>query len=270
MPIATRHLDADGRQTRVLEAGNGEPLLLIHAFPLTADFWRPQLEAPPPGWRVIAPDILGPSETSMDDYAARIEAIAGALGLDRVGVGVGVGVGVVLGGLSMGGYIIFALVRRARLAVRGLVLADTRAEADTDEGRAGRKKMMALADADGAAGVAREMLPTLVGETTRRERPHVVAAVGALIASNSAAAIKAALVSMMARPDSTSLLASIEVPTLVVVGEEDVLTPPANAETLARGIRGSRLARIAKAGHLSSLERPDAFTAELERFLREV
>ncbi|MGH9311619.1 MAG: alpha/beta fold hydrolase, partial [Vicinamibacterales bacterium] len=123
MPIATRHLDADGRQTRVLEAGNGEPLLLIHAFPLTADFWRPQLEAPPPGWRVIAPDILGPSETSMDDYAARIEAIAGALGLDRVGVGVGVGVGVVLGGLSMGGYIIFALVRRARLAVRGLVLA---------------------------------------------------------------------------------------------------------------------------------------------------
>lgn len=264
MPIATRHVDAGGRRTRVLEAGRGEPLLLIHAFPLTADFWQPQLEAPPPGWRVIAPDVLGPSETSMDDYAARIEAVAGALGLDRVGVGV------VLGGLSMGGYIIFALVRRARLAVRGLVLADTRAEADTDEGRAGRKKMMALADAEGAAGVARDMLPKLVGETTHRERPHVVATVDALIASNSTAAIKAGLASMMTRPDSTPLLPSIDVPTLVVVGEEDVLTPPANADTLARGIRGSRLARIAKAGHLSSLERPDAFTAELEGFLREV
>ena len=260
MSIATRYVDAGGRQIRVLESGSGQPLMLIHAFPLTADLWRPQLDAPPPGWRLVAPDVLGPDDASMDDYAARLEAIAGELGLDRAGL--------VLGGLSMGGYIIFALLRRAKLSVRGLVLADTRAEADTEEGRAGRKKMMALADAEGADGVAREMLPKLLGETTRRERPDAVSAIGELIRANHPAAIRAAVAAMMARPDSTALLPSIAVPTLVVVGEEDVLTPPPNAEALARGIRGSRLVRIPKAGHLSSFERADIFTAELAGFLR--
>jgi 3-oxoadipate enol-lactonase len=260
MPIATRYVDAGGRRIRILEAGSGQPLLLSHAFPLTADLWRPQLDAPPPGWRLVAPDVLGPDEASMDDYAARIEAITGELGLDRASL--------VLGGLSMGGYIIFALLRRAKLSVRALVLADTRAEADTEEGRAGRKKMMALADAEGADGVAREMLPKLLGETTRRERPDTLSAIGELIRANHPAAIKSAVAAMMARPDSTPLLASITVPTLVVVGEEDVLTPPANSETLARGIRGSRLVRIPKAGHLSSFERADLFTAELTSFLR--
>jgi 3-oxoadipate enol-lactonase len=260
MGYVAREIDAGGRRTRVLEAGRGQALLLIHAFPLTADLWRPQLETPPEGWRVIAPDVLGPSETSMDHYAAHVEAVASALGLGPV----------VLGGLSMGGYIAFALLRRARLAARAIVLADTRAEADTDDGRAGRKKMIALADAEGAVGVAREMLPKLVGATTHRERPNVVAAINSMIASVPAAAIKAALTSMMARPDSTPQLAAIDVPTLVVVGEEDVLTPPADAETLARGIRKSRLARIPQAGHLSSLERPDVFAAELARFLTDV
>jgi 3-oxoadipate enol-lactonase len=260
MVVATRQIDAAGLQTRVLEAGQGEPLVLIHAFPLNADFWRPQLDNPPPGWRLVAPDVLGPSDTSMDDYAARVEAVVNALGLGRI----------VLGGLSMGGYIIFALVRRAKLAVRGLVLADTRAEADTEEGRAGRRKLMAVADAEGPAGVAREMLPKLLGETTRRERPHVVATVDALIKSHSTAALTSALAAMMERPDSTPLLGTIDVPTLVLVGEEDVLTPPSNSETIARGIGGSRLARVAKAGHLASLERPDLVSAELARFLRAV
>jgi pimeloyl-ACP methyl ester carboxylesterase len=262
MPITTRHVDAGGRETRVLEAGQGEPLLLIHAFPLSADQWRPQLEAPPAGWRIVAPDVLGPSDTSMDDYAARVEAVAAALGLNRANV--------VLGGLSMGGYILFALLRRGKVALRGLVLADTRAEADTDEGRAGRQKMIALADAQGPAGIAREMVPKLLGETTRRERPEVAASVEEQIRSNSTEAIKAALASMMVRPDSTALLPSVAVPTLVLVGEEDVLTSPQNAEALARGIRGSRLARIPKAGHLSNVERPDAFTEELGRFLRDL
>jgi pimeloyl-ACP methyl ester carboxylesterase len=261
MAIATRHVTAGGRQIRVLEAGAGRPLLLIHAFPLTADLWRPQLESAPPGWRLVAPDVLEPPESSMDDYAARIEAVVDALGLGR---------NVVVGGVSMGGYIIFALLRRAALSIGGLILADTRAEADSEEGRAGRVKMMALADAEGAEGVAREMVPKLLGETTKRERPEAVSTINALIRKNSAPAIKAAVAAMMARPDSTPLLASIDVPTLVVVGEEDVLTPPPNSETLARGIRGARLVRIAGAGHLSSLERPDVFTAELTTFLGSV
>jgi 3-oxoadipate enol-lactonase len=264
MAFETRYVDAGGRRIRILEAGSGQPLLLIHAFPLTADLWRPQLEAPPAGWRLVAPDVLGPDDASMDDYAARLEAIVGGLGLDRSGPGL------VVGGLSMGGYIIFALLRRAKLPVRGLVLADTRAEADTEEGREGRTKMMTLVDAEGADGVARAMLPKLLGETTRRERPEAVSEIGELIRANGPTAIKSAVAAMMARPDSTPLLSSITVPTLVVVGEEDVLTPPPNAETLARGIRGSRLVRIPKAGHLASFERADLFTAELAGFLRDV
>jgi pimeloyl-ACP methyl ester carboxylesterase len=277
MPYETRRVDVGGRRTRVLEAGRGEPLLLIHAFPLSADLWKPQLDAPPPGWRLIAPDLRGfgaaglkaggsvtagastnlSTDLSMDDYAADLEDLAAALTLDSV----------TLAGLSMGGYIIFAVLRRRRLRVRALVLADTRAEADTDEGRAGRRKMMALVDEEGPAAIAREMIPKLVGETTRRERPAVVATVRELIAANSSGAIRAALAAVMARPDSTPLLGSITAPTLVIVGEEDVLTPPASAEKLHTGIRASTLARIPRAGHLSSLERPDAFNAELSGFL---
>lgn len=272
MPFETRHVEIAGRRTRVLEAGRGAPLVLIHAFPLSADLWAPQLESPPAGWRLIAPDLRGfggPAsaaagasaqplgDLSLDDYAADVEALVAALGLRDV----------VLGGLSMGGYVIFAVWRRAKLRLRGLVLADTRAQADTEEGRAGRRKMQALADAEGAAGVAREMLPKLVGETTRRTRPEVVERVRHLIEAHDASAIKAALGAMMGRPDSTALLASIAVPALVVVGEEDVLTPPANAEELHRGLRESKLVRIPRAGHLSSLERPDAFNAALASFL---
>jgi 3-oxoadipate enol-lactonase len=259
MPIGTRHVNAGGRQIRVLEAGSGRPLLLIHAFPLTADIWQPQLEAPPPGWQLIAPDMLEPPDRSMDEYAARIEAIAEMMGLDRSGA--------VLAGVSMGGYIMFSLLRRAKLSVQGLIFADTRAEADTAEGRAGRQKMIELVDAEGPPAVAREMVPKLLGETTKRERPEAVLTIKELITRNSAAAIKAAIAAMIARPDSTPLLASIAVPALVVVGEEDVLTPPPNAETLAHGIRGSRLVGIAKAGHLASFERPEVFTAELAQFL---
>jgi pimeloyl-ACP methyl ester carboxylesterase len=262
MAIRTRHVGAGSRQIRVLDAGSGQPLVLIHAFPLTADLFRPQLEAPPPGWRLVAPDMLEPPEGSMDDYAARVEAVVHALGL--------AGSPLVVGGVSMGGYIMFSLLRRATLSIRALIFADTRAEADTEEGRAARQKMIALVDAEGASGVAREMAPKLVGETTKRECPEAVSTVNELTSANSPAAIRAAVAAMMARPDSTPLLPSITVPTLVVVGEEDVLTPPSNADTLARGIRGSRLVRIAKAGHLASFEQPDVFTAELMRFLDSV
>jgi pimeloyl-ACP methyl ester carboxylesterase len=260
MAIDTRELNINGRQTRVLESGRGKPLLLLHAFPLSADLWRPQLDSPPEGWRIVAPDlrVAAGASPSMDDYAAGVEAVAASLSLDRP----------VVGGLSMGGYVIFALLRRGRLSSRGLVHADTRAEADTDEGRANRKKMISLVEAEGAAGVAREMVPKLLGQTTTRQRPEVVATVRALIEANSPQAITAAVQAMMHRPDSTPLLASIDVPTLVVVGEEDGLTPPPNSESLHRGIRGSRLERIPEAGHLSSLERPDVFNKALDGFLR--
>lgn len=269
--IETRAYGVGGREVRCLEAGEGDCLVLIHAFPLSADQWQPQLAAPPPGWRVVAPDLRGfrgpgppgtggapMGATSIDEYAADIVALLDRLEVDRA----------VVAGLSMGGYIAFGLVRIAPERVRGLVLADTRPQADSDETRARRRHMLARLEQVGVAGVADDLLPTLVGRTTLGERPAVVARVRALIEANAPEAIAAAVHALIGRPDSTPLLPQIRVPTLVIVGEEDTLTPPDVAEAMHRAIAGSALAVIPSAGHVSNLEHPEAFTLSLAAFLQ--
>ena len=267
--MVARELSTARGPIRWLEAGEGRPLVLVHAFPLSGAMWRPQLERPPRGWRLVAPDLRGfrrpgapdpgepPERLAIDDYAADIEALVDALD----------GGGAVIGGLSMGGYVVLAMLRRARVRPAGLILADTRAEADSEEARARRRRLQELVATEGAAAVAREMLPALLGETTRRERPAIAAEVRALIEANPPAAIRAALAAMMDRPDSTGLLGRIDVPTLVVVGAEDTTTPRGTAERLHRAIAGSRLAVVEGAGHLSNLENPHAFGVALEAFL---
>jgi len=272
MSLREQHFTIAGRSVRCLEAGEGEPVLLVHAFPLSADLWRPQLDAPPPGWRLIAPDLRGfrgpgagpggaapPGEVTVDDYARDLVAV-----LDHVGVA-----RAVVAGVSMGGYVAFAMLRQAPDRVRALVLADTRPQADAEEGRAKRREMLALIDRGGVDAVAGTMLPALVGRTSHRERPEVVDEVRRLILANHPDAVRAAVSAMMTRPDSTPLLASIACPTLVVVGEEDVITPVADATALHDAIAGSRLAVLPEAGHLASLETPAAFDAALARFLAE-
>ncbi|MFL6279651.1 MAG: alpha/beta fold hydrolase, partial [Vicinamibacterales bacterium] len=179
----------DGRTVRYLEAGSGWPVVLIHAFPLNADMWRPQLERVPEGWQFIAPDMRGfgpeaardPSAVTLDDMARDIVTLLDELAIDTA----------VIGGLSMGGYITFALFRRAPERFSGMILADTRAQADTPEGLDGRRKMIALARAEGAAGVAASMLPKLLGSTSLERRPDLPKKVRAMIESASAAAIVA-------------------------------------------------------------------------------
>lgn len=226
--------------------------------------WEPQLPLAQHGWRVVAPDYRGmdggtndPPATSMDDYAADVLDLLDALHIDEA----------VIGGLSMGGYVAFALFRHAPRYFQGLVLADTRSQADTPEAVEGRKRLLSVTRAEGPAAVAEEMVPKLLGETTRRENPHLVERVRALILSSSSAAIGGAITALMTRPDSTPLLSSIHCPTLIVVGEEDGLTPPAMSRDLQRGIAGAELAVIRRAGHLSSLEQSAAFNAEIARFL---
>jgi pimeloyl-ACP methyl ester carboxylesterase len=170
-------------------------------------------------------------------------------------------------GMSMGGYVALALFRLATRYIQGLILADTRAEPDSPEAIAARKAMQTTAKEKGAEAIAADMIPKLLGETTRATRPDVVERVRSLILERSAGSIAGALNVMMTRPDSTTLLSSIHVPTLVLVGEEDVVTPRGFAETLSRGIAGSELVSIAGAGHLSSLEQPEAFNAAVARFL---
>jgi 3-oxoadipate enol-lactonase len=239
-------------------------LILLHAFPLSAHMWEGQLEHAERGWRVIAPHLRGfdgatadPAASSVDDYAADVIDLLDALHIQEA----------VVGGLSLGGYLAFAILRLAPRYVQALILADTRSQADTPEAIQGRERMIQLVEARGPAAIADEMIPKLLGETTRRQRTDIVDKVRALVLSNSTAAIAGAIRALMTRPDSTPLLSTIHCPTLILVGDEDTLTPPALAEQLHSGIAGSERVVIPAAGHLSNLEQPAAFNAALARFL---
>jgi pimeloyl-ACP methyl ester carboxylesterase len=247
---------------RVLDAGAGWPVLLIHAFPLSADMWRPQLESVPAGWRYVAPDLrgfgrspAGDQPPTVDDYAADLESVLDALAIETA----------VIGGLSMGGYVTFALHRRAPDRFTGLVLADTKAEADTPEGREGRQRMSALVKASGVGAVADSMLPRLLSEQSKAS--DIPGLVRGLIEGNSVKGIDHAIHALMTRPDSSGDLATLRLPVLVIVGEEDVLTPPADSERMVRAAERSQLVVVSGAGHLSNLEAPAAFSTALANFL---
>jgi pimeloyl-ACP methyl ester carboxylesterase len=254
-----------GRTSRYIEAGSGWPVVLLHAFPLNAEMWRPLLERVPNGWRYIAPDLrgfgpggvapLGP--VNMADYAADVTAVLDALEIDAA----------TIGGLSMGGYVTLAMFRAAPERFTGIVLADTRPQADTEAGREGRRRLLGIAQQGGTAAVTEDMLPKLVGETTRRERPEVAGQVRRIAGMNSTEAVAAAIEAMMRRQDSTDLLPRISRPALVIVGDEDTLTPRTDAEDMQRLLSRSRLVAIPGAGHLSALEAPDAFASALADFL---
>jgi pimeloyl-ACP methyl ester carboxylesterase len=245
-------------------ADSPDVLVLVHGFPLDSRMWRPQLETPPPGWRVVAPDLPGfggsaavEGDLTMELAADRLALLLDSLDLRRVA----------LGGLSMGGYVCMALLRRSPALVRSLLLFDTRAAADTEEVRRGRLQTASKVERAGTAEFIDAMLPRLLSLFTQRRNPEVEAEVRACMAAASPAAVAAALRGMAARPDSTPLLRSITVPTLVVVGADDEITPVPEVEMLARSIRGASLERIDDAGHLPNLEHPDAFNRVLRGFL---
>jgi pimeloyl-ACP methyl ester carboxylesterase len=239
-------------------------LVLIHGFPLSGHIWEPQFVLSENGWRVIVPHLrgfdegaAGRSATSMDDYAGDIIDLLDSLHIEQA----------VIGGLSMGGYVTFALLRNAPAYFQGLLLADTRPQADAPEGRQGRERMIATVRDKGPSAVADDMLPKLLGDSTRREHPGLVEEVRAIIMSNGAETIAGALTAMMNRPDSTPTLRTVKLPTLIIVGEEDTLTPPQLSVEMHNAIAGSELVRIAGAGHMSNMERPGQFNDAVARFL---
>jgi 3-oxoadipate enol-lactonase len=236
-----------------LDAGAGWPVVLLHAFPLSADMWRPQLDRIPDGWRVIAPNYLSPGAVAMDDYAEDVLGLLDGLEIDDA----------VIGGLSMGGYVTFAMFRKEPSRFTGMILADTRSQADTAQTREGRVRLREVLAKEGPRGVADQMLPKLLcqsaGDVARDAR--------AMIESAAPDAIDAAIGALMTRPDSTPGLAAISCSTLVVVGDQDAITPVAEAEAMQRAIPRSALCVIPDAGHLSSLEQPEAFSRALGDFL---
>jgi len=239
-------------------------LVLLHAFPLNARMWEPQLALAAHGWRVVAPQLRGfdggttdPPASTVDDYAGDVIDLLDALHVNDA----------VIGGLSLGGYVTFALLRLAPRYVRALILADTRSQADTPDGVEARKRMLQLLAEKGPTAIAGEMIPKLLGASTRASRPEVGDRVRDLVLSNPPEAIAGAIRALMSRPDSTPLLQTIHCPALIVVGEEDTVTPPALSEEMHRAIAGSELIAIPKAGHLSSFEQPAAFNSAVAGFL---
>jgi 3-oxoadipate enol-lactonase len=260
--VKERHLQT--RQCRMawLEAGAGWPVVLLHAFPLNAEMWRPQLERVPEGWRFIAPDVPGFGRSgivpgasgTLDEYATAVGDLMDSLELDDA----------VIAGLSMGGYVAFAMYRQLASRFSGLVLADTRPQADTPEGRAGRVRMRELLASGGTVAVADRMLPQLLSAGAAT---GVVARVRALIESADPAALDAAIAAMMDRPDSTPLLPHIGCGTLVLVGDDDAITPVADAEAMQLAIPRATLTVVPGAGHLSNLEQPETVSRALADFL---
>jgi pimeloyl-ACP methyl ester carboxylesterase len=275
--VTSKLANLPDRSVRYLEApadaGSAKStLVLLHAFPLSADQWLPQLSKVPTGWRVVAPDLRGfrsaesspaepvPDAMTIDGYAADVLALMDHLEIRSA----------VIGGLSMGGYIAFGMMRHAKVRVAGLVLANTRATPDSAEGRDNRSRMIDLARREGAEAIARAMLPKLFGETTWREQPDLAEVVGRMIRANTGDAIAAALVALRDRPDSTPLLSSIDCPTLIVAGDEDAIIPRADADAMHTGIRGSRLVVLPRVGHLANVEDSRGFNAAVADFLSAV
>lgn len=260
------------RTVRYHEAGSGRTCILLHAFPLSADQWLPQLHRVPPGWRFVAPDVrgfrgvgqayqdVGLDTATMASHAADVLQLMNHLDVDRG----------VVGGLSMGGYIALAVARAAASRLDGLVLADTKATADSDEGRAGRAAMIAKVQAEGVAAIADAMVPKLLGATTQRAQPDLVEAVRTIILRNTPEAVASALGAMKTRPDSVPVLAGLTCPALVICGAEDVLTPPADSEAMAAALPAVTTVVIPQAGHLSNLEAPLAFNQALTEFLSRI
>jgi 3-oxoadipate enol-lactonase len=245
------------------EQGSGPVVVLLHAFPLDSSMWEGQINVLSARYRVVAPDLPGFGGSDVQE-GLTVDAAADAVAelLDRLGADGPV----VVGGLSMGGYVALAFARLYPQRVGGLILADTKSDADDEAAKAKRDEAILKVREHGAGVLVEDMIPKLIYVDGPRAGPigKQVRAVGN---RQNAAGIAAALRALRDRPDARPGLAHIAAPALVIVGEHDAVTPPAKAEELARGLSNARLVHVPEAGHLSNLENPDVFTAAVGAFL---
>jgi pimeloyl-ACP methyl ester carboxylesterase len=245
------------------EAGSGVPLLLIHGWPHNRTLWAGQMSGLPTQARCIAPDLRGLGEStvsgpySIDQYADDLALLMDARGVERA----------VVCGLSMGGYVALAMLRRHRDRLRGLILTSTRATADTPEAREKRMRLIEFVETHGVDALAGRQLRAMVGSTTFEHRPAVREALRELMAGAPQAGVIGGLRAMAQREDATDLLPTIDFPTLVVSGAEDSFTPPEELRAMAARIPRSRFELLAGGGHVCPYERPGAFNHVVGEFL---
>jgi pimeloyl-ACP methyl ester carboxylesterase len=252
-----------GTTFHYLDRGHGMPVVLVHGFPLDSRIWEAQVEALSDRYRVIAPDLRGFGQSSSNDPFT-IESLADDLHalLKEIGA-----LPAVLAGLSMGGYVALAFAKKYPRDLRGLALIDTRAEGDTEQGKQNRNKMIQLVREKGAKAVADDMFPEMIADDTVKHRQDVAHKLRRIMESQSRKTIENALVAMRDRPDFTSELHNIPVPTLILVGEHDAITPPGLSEAMSKLIRHPTLTTIRRSGHMSPMEQPEDVTTALRRFL---
>lgn len=245
--------------------GGGIPLLLIHGYPLSRALWEPQVTGLADAARVLALDLRGhgssdpvPGPYSISVLADDCRGFLDALGITRP---------VVLGGLSMGGYVVFEFYRKYPQRIAGLILAATRAGADSPEAKASRDKAATTARDKGVSAIVETMLPKMLSPKSYQTRPELVTRVRKMMTSTSFAGVVGDLAAMRDRTDSTALLAQIDKPTLILHGADDQLIPPAEAQVMSAAIPSARLHILPDAGHLLNLEQPEAFNDAVRRFL---
>ena len=254
-------LQWNGARIHYMDKGEGPALLLLHAFPLSSSMWNKQANDLKDAWRVLAPDFPGFGKSdrlsqpaTMDLYAQMALALLDAAKVEKAAVV----------GVSMGGYVAFEMLARAKERVAALALCDTRATPDTADGRKAREATARAVEDDGCTVLAERMIPNLVTpaapEALKRE-------IEKMITENAPEGAAAALRAMAQRRDFTGTLKDVSCPTLVVCGDHDTLTPPADSQHMAEAIPGAKFERIPAAGHLSNLENPKAFDAAIRSFL---
>ncbi|HKR14625.1 MAG TPA: alpha/beta fold hydrolase [Pyrinomonadaceae bacterium] len=254
----------DDIQLAYTDVGAGPAVVLLHGYPFNRSLWTEQAEVLRDRYRVVIPDLRGFGESdstaspaTMNRMAEDVAGLMDHLEIEQA----------VIGGLSMGGYVALAFARQIPARMRALVLADTRAQADTEEGKQARAQQAEKALAEGMAGIADAMLPKLLTPDTVSKRPEVVKRIRDMMLKTKPEGAAAALMGMAQRDDQTEFISSIEVPALIAVGREDALTPVADSEAMHAKIADSRLVVIENAGHVANLEQTEQFNDALRAFL---
>lgn len=259
-------LRIDEIQLAYADVGMGLPVVLLHGYPFDRSLWNEQVSALSSSYRVITPDLRGLGESDASHGAATMKRMAEDVAalMDHFEIS-----RAVIGGLSMGGYVALAFYKQFPSRVRALILADTRAQADTEEGKQTRHQQAEKALAEGMAGIADAMLPKLLTPETVSKRPELVKRVRDMMLRTKPEGAAAALLGMAECEDQTTLLSQISCPALILVGQEDPITPVQDSEKMHREIAGSRLVVLENAAHVSNLERTEQFNDELIRFLKQ-
>jgi len=260
------HLRSDDAKIFYEIRGTGPPVVLLHPFPCDHEFWNPIAAALDTRYRLILPDLRGHGDSEIGEGPALMSKHAADIArvLDAVGIGKAAFIG-----CSIGGYILFEVWRRFRERVTALALCDTRPQADNAEARANRLKAAAVVLEQGTEPFIESMVPKLMGRTTVATRPDLVDGARTMMRKMSAEDINQVQRGMAERPDSVADLKTINVPTLIAIGEEDVLSTVADGELMRQNIAGSQLKVIPKAGHYAPWEQPEAVGTVLRQFLED-